>query len=290
MDDVIKKAAFNIFESSDNDCVYDLDLLSFVKKTVLPNKKMIPPLFRYSPVDYYNIRGLETQTLFLSPLGYMNDVFEGLSCKVTDKVLKNMKTMSQCAYLKSFSEENENLLMWAHYADSYTGMCVKYDFSNLCDDILYHLFPVFYSDKKMKNSDFEYIITELRDLQKANEEMYLPCDTDFLKDIMYLFMVKAKSWGHEKEWRLIATYPQLFNSSEDIGDEDVSEFYKLNDQSVSVRGCIKAVYLGPRIEKIKRKHIMEICRESKPRIPVYYVELSHNDFALEFHLSSEMEV
>ena len=59
--------------------IYDFELIDLSRK-IIDNTYSIPRLFRFSNVDYYNIRGLETQSLFLSPIGTMNDVFEGLSC------------------------------------------------------------------------------------------------------------------------------------------------------------------------------------------------------------------
>lgn len=134
--------------SESNDPVYDFELVSFTKNTLIENKNEIPALFRYSPADYYNIRGLETESLFLSHVGGLNDIFEGISCTVDDSALKQIDDMSDIAFIKSFSEDKNNLLMWAHYASNYSGMCVEYDFSKLSDEILYHLFPVYYSERR----------------------------------------------------------------------------------------------------------------------------------------------
>ena len=126
---MIKDKFSKLFDTSSNDIVYDFELAEFSRDVILSNKKSIPTLFRYSAADYYNIRGLETQNLFLSPLGNMNDVFEGLSCEINDDVIDGIEDIRDIAFLKSFSEEKSSLLMWAHYADNYSGMCVEYDFS-----------------------------------------------------------------------------------------------------------------------------------------------------------------
>lgn len=36
-----------------------------------------------------------------------------------------------------FSEVNNEQLMWAHYAGSYSGFCIEYDFSKSCDSAFY---------------------------------------------------------------------------------------------------------------------------------------------------------
>ena len=113
---MIKKEFAEIFEESLENVLNDCELAEFARNVVLKNRAAIPPVFRYSPADYYNIRGLKTQSLFLTPVGNMNDVFEGVSCKITDEVINKLEQLSDIAYLKSFSEEKNNLLLWAHYA------------------------------------------------------------------------------------------------------------------------------------------------------------------------------
>lgn len=285
---MIKEEFNRLFSETRQDFVQDFELQLFTHDTLLKNRNEIPSLYRYSPADYYSIRGLETQSLFLTNNGNLNDVFEGLTCEINDKVLHDLDRLSNCAYIKSFSEEKSNLLMWAHYADNYCGMCVEYDFSKLDEAVLYHLFPVFYSNAKKAGMALEYTISELNDLQTANRERYFPDDTDFLKDIMHLFLTKSKIWEYEKEWRIIATYPQIYNCSDDIGD-DIEEFYWLKSQTISVGNCIRAVYLGPRIKEIQRKHIIEICSQKLGGIPVYHASLSRDKYDLDFRLIESVD-
>ena len=119
---MIKSSFEKIINDSKDGLIYDYELVDFIENMVLNNKNEIPPLFRYSPADYNNIRNLETERLFLSSLGGMNDIFEGISCEVDDSVLETIDDFSDIAFLKSFSEEKNNLLMWAHYAEDYSGM------------------------------------------------------------------------------------------------------------------------------------------------------------------------
>ena len=277
---MIKEDFYSMF-SYDKECVYDGELYSFVEDILLPNRKILPKLYRYSPSNYYNIRGLETQNLFLSTIGTMNDIFEGLACEIDDKVLNNIDRYSDIAYLKSFSEEKDNLLMWAHYADNYCGMCVEYDFSKLSEAALYHLFPVYYSNKRFTKQDLNYTISNLYWLKIAQEEGNSPDETFWLKDIMYLFLVKPKCWEYEKEWRLVGTFPQVTDDAENIGDEELAKFYNIS-QKISVKDCVTAVYLGARMKKDIKEHISEICNEKLPNVKVFSAKLSKDRYALEF--------
>lgn len=278
---MIKEKFNELFMTSRNDTIYDFELLDFSKSVVLKYKEKIPRLFRYSSADYYNIRALETQSLFLSPLGNMNDVFEGLSCEINDEVIDGIEDIRDIAFLKSFSEEKSNLLMWAHYADNYSGMCVEYDFSKLSETLLFHLYPVYYSLKRSTSRFLERAIIEHKDLKRMNEENCYPNDCEFLKDIMSLFLSKSMSWAYEKEWRLLFTYPQIYNEAQDVDDE-LEVFYRIASQQISVASCVKAVYLGSKMKRSIKEHIKEICRDRLGGIPVYSTRLSKEKYALDY--------
>lgn len=255
----------------------------FTENVIIPNKDKIPPLFRYSPADYYNIRNLETETLMLSNIGNMNDIFEGLSGEVSADIIASLSELKDMAFIKSFSELNNDFLMWSHYGDRYAGMCVEYDFSKLDGKILYHLFPIVYSDKRYKLKTLGNAVAELYELKKANKESYYPDLYESLLDIMALFLRKPSPWSIEKEWRLVATYPQIHNTPEDFYDiEQGTEcpLYALNDKSISVKDCIKAVYIGPRMQEVQRRHIKEICSKLNG-VSVHELVISKTEYAFE---------
>lgn len=277
---MIREKFVELFETSSNDVLYDFELAEFSRNVILNNRERIPALFRYSAADYYNIRGLETQSLFLSPMGNMNDIFEGLSCEINDVVIDRLEDIRDIAFLKSFSEEKSSLLMWAHYADNYSGMCVEYDFSKLPEDLLCHLYPVYYSPNRFTSRHLERAIIEHKDLKRMNEDNCYPNDCEYIKDIMSLFLSKSLSWSYEKEWRLLATYSQIHNEAQDMDDE-LEEYYSLTNQQISVTTCIKAVYLGPKMKRNIKEHIMEICKVRLGNVPVYSTRLSKEKYELE---------
>lgn len=259
--------------------VSDSDLVEYTEHIILPNKKHLPHLYRYMPATYYNIRGLETQELFLSSVGSMNDIFEGITCEITDDTIDKLTALDTIAYLKSFSEERNSLLMWAHYADSYSGMCVEYDFSKLPEKYLFHLFPVIYTDTRLAEQSLNFTIAAHKDNIRMNEDNCYPNEPEWLKDILSNFLIKAKPWSYEKEWRLIATYSQIFNSGEDMDDEQ-TELYDISSQKISVSNCIKAIYLGPRMKTDIKDHIKEIAQKTGIS-QVYDTKISSKRFEIE---------
>jgi hypothetical protein len=79
-----------------------------------------------------------------------------------------------------FSERNDSILMWSHYADQHQGICLQYNFTD-CEEIRYLIQPAYYSETVFQLSTME-------DLNATSHIMSS--------------LHKAKDWAYEKEWRL----------------------------------------------------------------------------------------
>lgn len=81
-----------------------------------------------------------------------------------------------------FSEVNDELLMWAHYADKYTGFCLEFETNN-------ELF------EKARKVDY------VEQMPKLNiKSIYADGNRH---EMLNLFCTKSKSWVYEQEWRVI---------------------------------------------------------------------------------------
>lgn len=83
------------------------------------------------------------------------------------------------------SEQPDNLLMWAHYAQSHTGFVVEFDTAN-----------PFFSSKKSDKDEFRHLRqVEYRHTRPSSNlvEMQGP----------EFFLVKSKHWIYEQEWRML---------------------------------------------------------------------------------------
>ncbi len=263
----------------EDEYVFDSNLHNYVQDFIIPNKKDLPLLYRYSPADYNNIRCLEEQKLYLSEAGRMNDIFEGLACKINDTVIKNLEELYDIAYLKSFSENKNDILMWSHYGDNFSGMCVEYDICEINNALAFHLFPVIYSNKRCIKSSLDISLKELSTLKYAIKNRDCPDEVDFLKDIMALFICKSKEWEKEAEWRLIVTYLQMHCDYDEVEDgNDTQKHYDINSQRINFPYA-KAVYLGPKMKSHIKDHIAFICKTLK--VEVFETSLSRNFYKLE---------
>lgn len=226
------------------------EILCQISQCIVQNRCKIPQLYRYSPADYWNIRSLEQQKLVLRPASEMNDIFEGdvVTSLSFESIREKIESFQKGIYLKSLSEKKLDLRMFAHYGDDFKGMCVEYDFTHCVENQIKDLFPVIYAEKPFKS-----------------------VKPDTLKYNRFFFLRKAKEWEDEVEWRFI----RLFKN----------ETEQKREQSVNVCGCIKTIYLGPRMEDVKKEHIKEIVEkvnlDRNERIELKELKLSKTKYELE---------
>lgn len=86
-----------------------------------------------------------------------------------------------------FSESEDSLLMWAHYANNHRGMCVEYDLLEINRILRFTAIPVIYSGER---TCFNFFIPE-------------SIEQDGLKLFIQSVTSKSPEWSYEKEWRII---------------------------------------------------------------------------------------
>ncbi|MDR7665324.1 DUF2971 domain-containing protein [Methanosarcina sp. Z-7115] len=107
-------------------------------------------------------------------------------------------------------EENNNILMWSHYADDHTGVCLS-----------------FKSKYKPKLPDYEYVLTlnsESAPIRKVVYNYTIPSpinlmDKSEFKQVYKFFLSKFQGWGYEKEYRIVLLEPNSQNINEFEKDE-----------------------------------------------------------------------
>lgn len=154
--------------------------------------------------------------------------------EIVDQTNKNLR-------ICCFSEFNDSLLMWSHYADEHKGVCIEYDFKEE-DEIRSFLQPIDYRDKIYKINIFEDL-TALRQIGAS--------------------LTKCKAWEYEAEWRLTIQRRDNF----------------LPDK-ISVPLPI-AIYLGTRFyqnEDNVKKQFMEVIEEHN--IPIYQIKKHSSEYRL----------
>lgn len=219
-----------------------------------------PIAYKFRTCNEYLFQSLINESIGLTSPGYFNDPFD---CPILE-LLNNDEEVSQmirhayneCLKIACFSsniklprtDENTqemvseekhpgakfeylNELMWAHYADSHKGVCIKYHFPNSLtklahdnDSVICFFGDVIYSDKDIS--------------QYSNK------DSINMKDAFFL---KGKQWEYENELRLL-----YFNM------EGKEGFH-----SIEVKNCIEAVYFGLKCSKEDQSTIINILKDKK---------------------------
>ena len=117
-----------------------------------------------------------------------------------ENVVKQMHTkIGEVIGITCFTETPDNMLMWSHYANKHTGICVEYDFATLfttAPNTL--LLPVTYTTKRPL-FPIEKMATGA-DGKVANEH---PLPSEVLPELIKAFTTKSNVWNYEREWRHI---------------------------------------------------------------------------------------
>jgi len=215
-----------------------------------------------------NLSDKQKNTLSMSqdPLSDLMDILlsrepperrEGIKAALTsaqnkmheDLALANSKSIASTFKLCSFSERNDSMLMWAHYASYHQGFCIEYDLESIpySDYRRRFLYPTIYSDDMFDAT--EHLMKGVEDENFNNLHLSLAS------------LVKAKDWEYEKEWRLVFANG-IFNS----------------ERAYNI-GKPKMVYLGTKVSQENQDRLIEIC--SRRDIPVRKMKAHHSMFKLE---------
>ena len=159
-----------------------------------------------------------------------------ISCFICNKKLPYSKDETSsliCNEMKGVGDKDEflNTLMWAHYADNHSGVCIKYTFDTSITQL---------------GSDNSSIISFFQDVKYSNDDLEKLSQMDYisLKDSFFL---KGKQWEYENELRF------LYFDMKGKGEY----------QQIDIPNCIEAVYFGMRCSENDRRTIKEILRGKK---------------------------
>jgi len=162
--------------------------------------------------------------------------------KFYSKLIKESKDKT---FITCFSEKNDSILMWSHYADRHKGLCIEYDFSSLenHDLLKQFLFPVIYENTIFDATKF-FIHSKI------------------LHNISYRAAItKSHEWSYEKEWRYVNTINK-----------------KSNEHYINLPKP-KSVYLGAKANEENTKDVIKIAKERN--FEVYKMEMRDSKFYLD---------
>ena len=131
---------------------------------------------------------------------------------------------------KGDKEEYLNELMWAHYADSHNGICIKYKFP---------------SDVTTTGSEDKNYVAYFKDVEYTSDlKKYSKQNSINTKDA---FFAKGEAWKYENELRLLYFNPT--NQDSHI--------------SLPISNCIEAIYFGVKCSDKDKQSIKNILKGRK---------------------------
>jgi hypothetical protein len=158
------------------------------------------------------------------------------------------KLIANSFKLCSFSERNDSVLMWAHYASNHQGFCVEYDLEKIPhkDFRRRFMYPVIYDDKMFDATEHFIKVLEGHNF-----------------NVLYwnlVALVKASDWGYEKEWRLV------FSNG------------LLESERLYGMGKPKTVFFGTKISDSDQDLLIKICERRK--IPYVKMKIHHSMYKM----------
>ena len=149
------------------------------------------------------------------------------------------------------SESYDSLLMWAHYANNHSGICVEYELMQINKQLGFSPVPVIYSDERAC-------------FRSINQDTV---EVDTTRAFIENLTSKAPEWSYEREWRII-------RDSGACGDNwDNEKKGALLDMI-----CPKSVILGCMVKADFEKIVRKYCEEY--RVNLYKMEKDLDSYRL----------
>lgn len=204
-------------------------------------------LYKFQSFSVNALSSLSENYLYFANPNQLNDPFD-VASESLEKQFKNLKLSKNDFKLCSLSQINDNKLMWSHYTQEHTGICVGYKFLYL---------PNYVGKDKVK-----YKNTNLD-------------EKEIFDNIIEYWTVKSEDWEYEKEVRLLH-YGEQQKISYTF---DITEALEKNIIALQ----IESITFGLKFknEAILKPIISEIEKKQKQKIYLFKAKISGQKLILE---------
>ncbi|WP_394245637.1 DUF2971 domain-containing protein [Vibrio astriarenae] len=183
--------------------------------------------------------------------------------------VEQLKKHTTNTYVCCFSKTNNNPLMWSHYADGMTGVCLVYDITELQkggDPFV--LRDVFYNQttQKIGYTDMTSItLDEGNSFDFSTGKMSRYVSTNFSLDNLQHVYQKHTRWAYEEEVRRV-----LFEVDDTVTKS--GELMKVPESSLN------AVIVGSKMSHSNKAVVVSLCRTKE--IPVYEAKPIRDNYSV----------
>ncbi len=144
--------------------------------------------------------------------------------------------------ISCFSEVNDELLMWSHYAGKHTGFCLEFDAK----------YAPFNSAKAVNYREHMPYVDASKLLIEKNYE-----------EVLDLFSTKSTSWKYEREWRIRSSS-------------------QMNECLTYPAEALTGIYFGPRTSRDVMDIVYLIIQGTTPACKFWQGRISKTAFKVEF--------
>lgn len=141
-------------------------------------------------------------------------------------------TRTYCG-VSCFSTSCDNVLLWSHYANGHSGVCMGFDLHNLRFDFLRSTDPVIFGEIDYTDSSLDWPISE-----------------DEIDITTRYFLTKSSHWKYEQEYRILT--PALCKVAIALSKESIKE-----------------ITLGIKIAPADKQRVLDIVADRLPHVLVY---------------------
>ena len=244
----------------------------------------------YAPEDY-NLDAIEKQYFYFRHISKLNDPFDSnILLFQPEEYAKNFGPKDKLEEIVSkygtcsFSEQPNNLTLWALYADCHKGFVVAYDadeFESMniqFKGVRFPFYKVNYVNGPIRLDQPDAIISLKSWSGECTSHSIKECyynNDPKLRDFLFLYMINIKSsnWSNEEEWRLFVGL-DLFDNNwtfrkniPGIEEDNKKLGYKVNMPS----NVIHSIILGCNMEEKTKTKLIAIAE--KLGVSIYETEL-----------------
>lgn len=204
-------------------------------------------LYKFQSFSVNSLSSLSENYLYFANPDQLNDSFD-VASESLEKQFKNLKLNKNDFKLCSLSQINDNKLMWSHYTQEHTGICIGYKF-------LYLPNYVGKDEVKYKNINLD--------------------EKNIFDNLIEYWTVKSEDWEYEKEIRLLHYgEKQKISYTFDINEAIEQNIIALQIESVTFG-------LKFQNEAILKQIISEIEKKQERKIEIFKTKISEQKLIIE---------
>lgn len=203
--------------------------------------------YKYQNFSMNYLSSLTNNYLYFASPSKLNDPFDVASAPL-ERQFENLKLNKEDFKLYSLSKIKDNKLMWSHYANEHTGICVGYKF--------------LYLPNYVGKEEIQYRNTNLD-------------EKEIFRNILDYWIVKSEDWEYEQEVRLLHYGEQTkIEYTFDINQALKNNIIALNIDSITLGLKFKE-------NKIIKQIAKEIEKQQKTKINIFITKIEKQKLIFE---------